>query len=159
MKRYPVICRVSVRHYHPGPDFDLTVTKKRDLSQGGHWATNEKIESHGLKFTVVMPPRKKAFFEMSVTDWITRFGGQPVFDEGEFQVKQRHFHCDAKTAEAWNLTDGQKVSVYKGGRRAGRLDEVIVRIDPWSVPEVHLDTDEANALLIKDGEQVDLIVE
>lgn len=159
MQKHPVVCRVSARHYHPGPDFAMEVTKKLDLSQGGHWATNEKVESNGMRFTVVMPPRPKAFYEMSVTDWRQHLEGDPVFDEGEYQVKQRHFHCDAKTASEWGLVDRQKVSIYKGGRRAGRLDEVVVRIDPWSVPEVHLDTDEANALLIKDGDQVELIIE
>lgn len=92
MQKHPVVCRVSARHYHPGPDFAMEVTKKLDLSQGGHWATNEKVESNGMRFTVVMPPRPKAFYEMSVTDWRQHLEGDPVFDEGEYHFEIGRAH-------------------------------------------------------------------
>jgi len=46
-----------------------------------------------------------------------------------------------------------------GGERGGVMDNFIVRIkDDW-VPEIHLDTDEANALGLHDGDVGKLIKE
>lgn len=154
--RKKAICEVSARHFHPDYEI-LGLHKKRDLSQGGHWAAEEKVEAHGMKFTIVMPPRPKPLYEVSLTDWYTHMQGPPQF-EGEICIKLRHFHCDKKTAEEWGIEDGDKISVQVGGIRAGRLDQVLVRVDEWSVPRVHLDTDEANALFIKNGDEVELII-
>lgn len=57
------------------------------------------------------------------------------------------------------LADQDLVKVQFGGQRGGVLDNFIVRIkDDW-VPEIHLDTDEANALGLRDGEYGKLIRE
>ncbi len=162
MKRHKVICEVSARHHHPSSD-DGAFTKKADLSQGGHSVSNEKVEARGMRFSVVLPPRPtedgKGVYEVSITDWRKHLEGEPQFS-GTFQVKLRHFHCDQKTAEEWGLVKGQKVSIEQiSGPRRGRFDDVDVRIDSWAVPRVHLDTDEANALLIKNGDEIDLIIE
>lgn len=57
---------ISRPHYHPGPDFDMTVTKKRDLSVPPHWVANERIENPetGESFAIVMPPRDKELYEV-----------------------------------------------------------------------------------------------
>lgn len=54
---------VSRPHYHPGPDFDMEVTKKRDLSVPPHWVANERVEHDGKSYAVVMPPRAEELFE------------------------------------------------------------------------------------------------
>lgn len=161
MKTYKVICEVSARHHHPSEEGGYT--KKADLSQGGHWVSDEKVEAAGMRFSVVLPPRPtvdgKGVFEVSISDWYKHLEGEPQF-AGTFQVKLRHLHCDQETADAWGLVHGQKVSIEKkDGPRPGRLDNVDVRIDSWAVLRVHLDTDEANALYIKNGDTIDLIVE
>ncbi len=162
-KIYPVTCRVSVPHYHPGTqEYCGGYTKKRDLAQKDHWVANEKkfVPELGMEFPVVMPPRSYACTEVTVTAWHKVKKGEPfVFNEGPIQIKLRHFHCDAATAEKMGLKNGDLVSIEKKtGLRPGRLDNVQIRVDTWSVPEVHLDTDEANALLIEDGERIELIV-
>lgn len=151
-----VICEVSARHVHPATRL-VGLTKKRDLSQGGHWAADEKIPKNGMYFTIVMPPRDTEVFEMSLTDWYTHMEGKPQFT-GHMCVKLRHFHCDEVLAQELGLKNGQMVAVEKDGIRAGRLYNVEVRIDTWSVPRVHLDTDEANALYITNGDEVELII-
>jgi propanediol utilization protein len=154
---FSVICEVSARHYHPGKSSRKRYIKKSGLSQKRHWVTKEKVEIHGMRFGVVMPPRKEEVYEMSLTDWHMHMKGAPRFN-GTFQIKLRHFHCDKRTAEKWGLRNGDRVSMYKDGPRAGRLDNVVVRIDEWSVPRVHIDTDEANALFIQNGDRVLLIL-
>lgn len=58
-----VLVEVSKPHYHPGPDFDMVVTKKRDLSVPPHWVANERIEKNGQSYAIVMPARKEELFE------------------------------------------------------------------------------------------------
>ena len=43
------------------------------------------------------------------------------------------------------------------GQRGGVIDNFIVRIKPEWVPEIHLDTDEANALDLATGDVVTLV--
>jgi putative phosphotransacetylase len=57
------------------------------------------------------------------------------------------------------VADQDLVKVAFGGERGGVMDNFIVRIkDDW-VPEIHLDTDEANALGLHDGDVGKLIKE
>lgn len=58
-------CEISRQHYHPGPDFDMKVTKKRDLSVPPHWVANERIKKDGSSYAIVMPPRDKELYEVS----------------------------------------------------------------------------------------------
>lgn len=59
-----IICEVSRPHYHPGPDFDMPVTKKRDLSIPPNWVANERIEKDGISYAIVMPPREVELYEL-----------------------------------------------------------------------------------------------
>ena len=60
-----VLLEVSKPHYHPGPDFDIEVTKKRDLSVPPHWVANERIEKDGVSYAIVMPARAEELFEVN----------------------------------------------------------------------------------------------
>lgn len=55
---------VSNPHYHPGPDFSMEVTKKRDLSVPPHWVANERMEKDGKSYAIVMPPRAQELYEI-----------------------------------------------------------------------------------------------
>jgi putative phosphotransacetylase len=165
MKTIKVPCSISARHVHLShADYAAfvakhgEVTKKRDLSQGLHWATHEKAQAYGLNFTIVMPPRDETAYELSLSEAISH--DVPFqFGKGLFQIKQRHLHCPQNSADELDLKDGDTVSIQMDGSRAGRYDQVLVRVDRWaSMLEVHLDTDEANALGIKNGNLVDLLL-
>ena len=160
-ERIKVICEISVPHYHPGEDEEVAhFTQKRLLSQDEHWVANEKKGFDGVEVPVIMPPRKEAIHEWTITAWHKHFKGvEPVFSGAQHIVKLRHLHCNLESAEKFGLTEGQMLSVEKkDGPRPGRLDGVVVRITPWGVFRVHLDTDEANALYIKNGDEIDLII-
>lgn len=165
MKTIKIPCAISARHVHLShgeyakyAEEHGEVTKKRDLSQGPHWAANERVEAYGLSFTIVMPPRDETAYELSLSE--AKAHGVPFqFGQGLFQIKLRHLHCPQASADEHGLKNGDLVSILKQGSRGGRYDDVLVRIDPWaSILEVHLDTDEANALAIKNGDEVDLII-
>ncbi|MEN0072667.1 MAG: PduL/EutD family phosphate acyltransferase, partial [Propionicimonas sp.] len=77
--------------------------------------------------------------------------GRVLLDHGAM-VAARHIHMGPGHARAWGLADQDLVKVAFDGERAGVLENFIIRIkDEW-VPEIHLDTDEANALGLRTGD-------
>ena len=166
MKAIKVICEVSNKHCHLTEDtlkeLKIKLTKLRDISQPGQWVTNEAYSDGKDNFRIIMPLRTEDQFELSLTDWIRRFGrnSEPKWKKDKaagYVVTLRHLHISDIQAEKLGLKNGDYVSIKKDGIRAGQLDRVLVRIDPKFDLRVHLDTDEANALYIRNGEQVDLV--
>lgn len=153
-----IICEVSARHYHPASDTGYS--KKKDISQTRQWLANERVEYKGLSFGVIMPERPYEKYELSVSDRWKTCESEPVFEDGSSTVvvQLRHFHCSSTTAEQLHLKTGDKISTHKNGVRAGRLDEAHVKVDPTFQDRIHLDADEANALYIKNGDEVELII-
>ena len=82
--------------------------------------------------------------------------GQLVIPQGVI-VPARHLHLSPQQAACFGLKDGQAVSLRMGGQRGGVLDQVICRVGEGHDLEVHLDTDEANALCITDGDLLELV--
>lgn len=161
-----VICEVSNKHCHLTKKTLLASkihpTKLKDLSQPGQWVTNEYYSDGTDKFRIIMPCRGQDQFELSLTDWIKRFGGdkKPVWKkdrEAGYVVILRHLHVSDKQASELGLKNGDCVSIKKDGMRAGELSNILVRVSPDFDLRVHLDTDEANALNIQNGEEVELI--
>lgn len=167
MRSVKVICEVSNKHCHLTEAVlkksGLELTKLKDLSQPGHWVSKEYYNDGVENFRVIMPCRNENQFELSLTDWIKRFGkGQKpkwkTNKESGYVVTLRHLHLSPEQAKDLGLKDGDEVSIQKGGVRAGRLDKILVRVSPNFNFRVHLDTDEANAFYIKNGEEVDLLI-
>lgn len=168
MKSLKIICEVSNKHCHLTEESlakaDIKPTKSKDISQPGQWVANEYYSDGTDKLRIIMPSRTEDQFELSLTDWVRRFGRdtEPKWKknkEAGYVVTLRHLHISDKQAKELDLKDGDYVSVRKGGIRAGQLDKILVRVNPDFDFRVHLDTDEANALYIKNGEEVDLILD
>ena len=167
MKSLKVICEVSNNHCHLTEESlakaAIQPSKLKDLSQPGQWVSNEYYEDGIDAFRIIMPCRTEDQFELSLTDWIGRFGRdkEPKWKnnkEAGYVITLRHLHISDLQAKELGLKDGDFVSIRKDGIRAGRLDKVLVRVNPGFDFRVHLDTDEANALYIKNGEKMELIL-
>lgn len=148
------------------------MTKYKELSQTGQFATNEFVDiSVGEKeiknFRILGPERKETQVELSKSDAYF-LGIEPPIKEcttsgkelnalvkiigpcGEVEREAaicafRHLHTDPQTAKENNFKEGQLVSVKIGGRRSLIFDNVLIRINPAFVWRLHLDTDETNA--------------
>ena len=83
--------------------------------------------------------------------------GQLAIPQGVI-VPARHLHLSPQQAACFGLKDGQAVSLRMGGQRGGVLDQVICRVGEGHDLEVHLDTDEANALCVTDGDLLELVM-
>ena len=68
-------------------------------------------------------------------------------------VAKRHIHMSTKDAEARGLKHGDQVEVTIDGKGVRDLifRNVVIRVDPGFVTEMHIDTDEANAAHIEHG--------
>lgn len=163
-----------------GKGYELTNMK--DLSQPGQYAAEERIEVIGPKGSLVArilgPVRSRSQVEISMTDsfalgvpGVVRNSGDVAGTPGailrgpagevELQdgiiVAARHMHLHTSDAERLGIKDKQIVSVKTSGDRAVTFDNVLCRVDDTFALDFHIDTDEANAGAIKNGQVVELV--
>lgn len=157
-----------------------TLKPLRPLSQPKQFVCEEKVKIVGPRGSidgvrVLGPERKKTQVEISITDSY-KLGIQPVVRMsgdikgtpgarligpcGEIElsygviVSARHLHISKEEAKWYDLKDGDIIRVKKIGAREVTFDKVIVRAGPAHSLEMHIDTDEANAAGIKNGETI-----
>lgn len=159
---------------------DAKMTKKSDVKQPGQFAANECVTVAGpkgefKKVRILGPERKVNQVEISKTDCfklgvhpnvrmsgdlggtdgLTLIGpkGQVTLDEGCI-VALRHVHMLPEQAKELGLSDGEIVDIETFGNRSGIFGNVVMRINDASALEMHIDTDEANALGIQNNDFV-----
>ena len=164
-----------------GKGYKLTPVKK--LTQVGQFACKERVTLIGPKniyrnVAILGPARKETQVELSLTD--ARFLGvnAPVRMSGDLRdaadiiiaterdsimargsviVAQNHIHMTPAQAKEWCFTDGEEVSVKMSTERPLTFDGVVVRVSETAGLAMHIDFDEANACLFKEGD-IGLIV-
>lgn len=161
-----------------GPGYQLT--KKKEL-MGGQFAANECCTIVGLKLRaienvrVLGPARKSTQVEISSTDARKLGINVPVRESGDIAgsapiaivgpkgaiyckegciVAARHIHMSPADATAAGVSDGDYVSVKVENVRGTTFNNVKIRVDDSFTLEMHIDTDEANASEIKQGDKV-----
>lgn len=186
------IVETSARHVHVtketlailfGEGHELTW--KKDLSQPGQFACEERIDVVGPKKTltgvsILGPVRPEDQVELSATDARSIGIAAPVRESadldgtpgcklvgpcGEVEIQQgvivakRHIHMTPADAEAFGVKDKQIVWVrLNTPERSAILGDVVVRVSEKYALAMHIDTDEANAVL-GSRDQVGEIVE
>lgn len=160
------------------------MTVYRPVRQPGEFAAEETVAVHGSrtsfpKVRLMGPPRKASQVELSRTDAITLGVDAPICDSGQLDmagpieiegprgrlkldhaamVAGRHIHMGPSHVALLGLSDGDRVSVRFGGQRGGILDNFLIRVkDEW-IPEIHLDTDEANGIGARTGDYGQVIL-
>ena len=171
------IVETSARHAHVTRETLETLfgkghelTNKKDLSQPGQFACEEKIEVVGpkgsLKMSILGPCRPDDQVEVSFTDARALGVTPPVHESGDIEgtpgvklvgpcgeveiakgviVAKRHIHMTPEDAEALGVSDKEIVSVKLDTPRATVYGDVVVRVSPKFALAMHIDTDECNA--------------
>ena len=161
------------------------LTKKKDL-MGGQFASNETVTIVGLKLRAIEnvrilgPVRKASQVEISATDAIKLGIRAPLRDSGDLSgsapiavvgpkgalyleegciVAARHIHMSPEDAKASGLQDGDRVSVRVDNERGTVFNRCKIRVSPEFTLEMHIDTDEANAAGIKQGDTCVIVKE
>jgi len=181
----PVLVETSARHLHVsrahldilfGEGYELT--PKKDLSQPGQFACEERVEVVGPKKTmpgvsILGPVRPATQVELSVTDARSMGLHAPIRESGDIAgsapcklvgpkgeveldcgviVAKRHIHATPEDAARYGLQDQQLVSVrIDGDGRKAVFGDVVVRVSPTYALAMHIDTDESNASLAVPG--------
>ena len=171
------IVETSARHAHITRETLETLfgkghelTNKKDLSQPGQFACEEKIEVVGpkgsLKMSILGPCRPDDQVEVSYTDARALGVTPPVHESGDIEgtpgvklvgpcgevdiakgviVAKRHIHMTPEDAEVLGVSDKEIVSVKLDTARPTIFGDVVVRVSPKFALAMHIDTDECNA--------------
>ena len=157
-----------------GKGYELS--KLRDLSQPGEFASNERVSLIGANMKVIEkvrilgPLREYTQAELSITDGYflgldlpTRISGNikgspPIIfvgpkgvltlSEGAIRAA-RHIHMTPKDSEHYQVKNGDRVKVEVSGEHGVIYKDVVIRVSQKSKLAFHLDTDEANAANVK----------
>ncbi len=175
-----VLVETSARHVHLTEEQieilfgkGAKLTHKKDLSQPGQFACEERVTVVGPKrqierVIILGPARKAGQVEVSFTDARTLGIDAPVRESGDVAgtpgcklvgpcgeldleegviVAKRHVHLDPATAEQFGVKDKQIVSlrIDNGLGRTTVFGDLVVRGTPNFAPAVHIDTAESNA--------------
>lgn len=154
------------------------------LNQPGQFASNlkvtiktEKSEISGVR--ILGPLRDYTQVEISKTDAYKLGLNPPVRESGdlsgseditiigdnEITVKEctiianRHIHATKEDLENYNLDASKKYRVKIYGEKGGIINNVSIKVSDKSFFEIHLDTDDGNAHLLKCGDRVTIIGE
>lgn len=189
----PVLIETSARHVHVsrehldilfGEGYELTV--KKDLSQPGQFACEERVAVVGAKgsfpaVSILGPVRSATQVEVSASDARSIGVVAPVRESGDVKesggcklvgpkgeveisegviVAKRHIHATPADAEKYGVEDKQVVSVkVESDGRSLVFGDVVVRVNPNFALAMHIDTDESNAAFCKPGMMGDIITD
>ncbi len=163
-----------------GAGYELSVQK--NISQPGQYAAEETVTLEGKKGSiqnvrVLGPVRAETQVEVSRTDTYTLGIDVPVKNSGNLSgtpgitirgpkgvitlkqgiiVADRHIHMTPSDAARFGCRDGEKVQVKVEGVKPGILGGVTIRVSPTAAFELHLDTDDANAFFINNGDLLEV---
>lgn len=82
--------------------------------------------------------------------------GELHLDEGLI-IADRHIHLTPEMKKIYGLEGKTKVKVFIGGEKSGIIFNVDLKVSDEAYFEMHLDTDDANAFNLKQGDIVDII--
>lgn len=162
---------------------NMEMTVRNNLKQPNQFASNLTVDIKTEKdiiknVRVLGPNRDYTQVEISKTDAYKLGINPPVRDSGNLQgaslvtilgptgeiskevaiIANRHIHVNRKIREDNGLMGVEKVKVKISGEKGGVLDNVYLKDMDEAYFELHLDTDDANAFLLKNDDEVEIIV-
>ena len=157
----------------------------RPVRQPGQWAGEETVDIEAPKGRIprvrhLGPFRSRTQVEVSRTDAIALGIDPPVRGSGTLSgasairligpkgrvdleegvlIAQRHLHLSPADAAGLSVKDGDalRVRAGAGGPRELVFENVLARVSDKFALELHVDTDEANAAFLKNGDLVTVV--
>lgn len=186
-----ILVETSARHVHVTTEHLETLfgkgyqlTPKKDLSQPGQFACEERIDVVGPKRTlsgvsILGPVRSASQVELSLTDARSIGVTAPIRESGDIAgsgacklvgpageveltegviAAKRHIHMTPADAEKFDVKDKDVVRVrIDTDGRALEFGDVVVRVSEKFALAMHIDTDESNAAGVTPGTMGTLI--
>lgn len=166
-----------------GKGYELT--KLRDVNQPGQFAAEERVDIKNgdriLKNVRILGPvRSTTQLEISKTDSRTLRLNPPIRQSGDLKgsesveiigpkgkvtlkegviLASRHIHMPEEIAKKFKIKDGEKYFVETtNGERDLIFKDVVIRVSENYALEFHIDTDEANAADLDNGDYAKVLV-
>ena len=160
------------------------LTVHAPLYQPGAFAAKETLTVVGRRMQAIEglrilgPVRDYSQVELAQTDAIRLGLNPPIRDSGDLIGSEsivlvgpqgsihleegaicatRHIHMTPQDAEHWGIREGDLLKVRIPGERALTFENIHPKISSSYVPQMHLDTDDANAAGLQGGEGVELL--
>ncbi len=180
-----VLVETSARHVHVSrEDLDVLfgegyeLTNKKDLSQPGQFACEERVAVVGAKgqfpaVSILGPVRPASQVELSASDARSIGVKAPVRESGDIAgsgacklvgpkgevelsegviVAKRHIHLTPENAAEFGVEDKEVVNVkIESDGRNLIFGDVVCRVSEKFAPAMHIDTDESNAAFAAPG--------
>ena len=173
-----ILVETSARHVHLSAEHiealfgkGATLTNKKELSQPGQYACEERVKLVGPKkeianVIILGPARPATQVEISFTDARTLGVTAPVRESGDVAatpglklvgpagevdlaegviIAKRHIHLTPEAAAQFNVQDKEIVKVKIDSERTTIFDDVVIRVSDKFALAMHIDTDESNA--------------
>ena len=163
--------------------YGYQLTPKKALSQPGQFACEECLDVIGPKgelkrVRILGPERSATQIELAQTDCRTIGVNAPVRSSGDTKgtpgvtlrgplgeltvpegviVADRQLHMTPAQAAAFGLADGDRVQIRINGLKPGIMGGVLVRASNKCALDFHIDTDDGNAFLLKQGQLVTVL--
>lgn len=162
---------------------EAKLTKVKDINQPGQYACSERVDiktENGIlkDLRILGPFRGYTQVELSETDCRSLKLDAPVRLSGDLDgagkvtivgpkgeivrdaaiIADRHIHATHKDLERLNLVGVEEVRVRIDTSKGGEFFHVKIRESEESFYEMHIDTDDANAFLISNGQEGDIII-
>jgi len=178
---------ISNRHVHLKEEiynllFDEEMTKRNDLNQPDEYATNQVLTIKTAKnkidnVRILGPLRDYNQVEISKTDAYLLGINPPVRRSGDLVstpsitligpkgevelnnaviIAERHIHMTNAFALENDFYDDENINVRVFGEKPGII-EAKIKTGDEAYLELHLDTDDANAFLLKNGDEVEIL--
>ncbi|MDV3167153.1 MAG: phosphate propanoyltransferase [Vigna little leaf phytoplasma] len=136
--------------------FGKILENVRILGPARHRDQVELSQSDCLRYKFQAPVRSSGDISNSGRATLIGPKGQVEIHEGVI-IADRHIHFSIEEARMFNVEDKQKVNVKILGIKSGILGNVLCRVHESFSLECHLDTDDASAFLLKNGDEIELI--
>ncbi|MCI8544679.1 MAG: phosphate propanoyltransferase [Bacilli bacterium] len=165
-----------------GENYELQVL--RPVNQPGQFASVEKVSIETSKskidgVRILGPVRPYTQVEVSKTDAIKLGLNPPVRDSGDLKGSEpitiigpcgkveieegcilatRHIHMTPEKRKELGLEAVSKVAVKIEGEKGGMMKDVHIKSADASYYEMHIDTDDANAFLLTNNDEVEILI-
>lgn len=162
---------------------EATLEELKPIHQTNQFASKQTVTIETEKgnienVRVIGPTRNYTQVEISQTDAYRLGIHPPIRDSGDIKesapitiigpvgtiklnegciLANRHIHITPKQMELYGLTGLKEVHVQIYGEKGGILSHVFLKVDEDSYFELHLDTDDANAFQVNNGDIVTIL--
>lgn len=162
---------------------DIKMNIRNELKQPGQFASDLVVSLITPKgqidnVRVLGPIRDYTQVEISKTDAYKLGLNPPIKNSGDLNnaslikiktqvneiernsciIATRHIHVNKEIRKEYNLENIDKVKIKINGEKPGILENIYLKDSKEAFFELHLDTDDANAFLLKNNDEVEIIL-